>query len=84
MDRKELSEYSKKEYVDNWLDKLKEKCKLTEGMKVLEICQAYPDSAEMELEDEEMLKLVGWLMKTIRGLPYSLNVLEQMTSFFQF
>jgi hypothetical protein len=73
---KEMSEYSTREYIDNWLDQMREKCQYIGGKKLLEISQEYLDSVEIETQDEDMLILLGWLMKTIRSLPESLNVTE--------
>jgi hypothetical protein len=62
--------------VEDWLDQLKENCEAMGGKKLANICQDYLDSEEMELEDVDLVTLLGWILKTIRTLPDSFNVLE--------
>jgi hypothetical protein len=56
------------------LDQLKKKMEMQEGR--CRICQTYLDSEEIETQDEDMLTVLGWMVKTIRSLPECFNVLD--------
>lgn len=58
------------------LEELKEKMG-TFGVKRLQkILQEYLDSAEVELENKQLLNLIGWLKKALRELPECYQVEE--------
>jgi predicted transcriptional regulator len=74
--KEEMSDYSQKNYMEEWFKEMQKVCEMM-GAKLLDkVLRNYLDSAEMELENEDMITLIGMLLKGITELPDIFQVEE--------